>query len=72
MSWPCLKKLNSPNRTLVVCVGEDDRFTAESIDLALVENEDSEAALKRSLIFWSRLLFWTLNTRFDFFNFLKL
>ena len=42
-----LKKLNSPNRTLVVCVGEDNRFTAESIDLALVENEESEAAVKK-------------------------
>jgi bifunctional enzyme CysN/CysC len=42
-----LKKFNSPNRTLVVCVGEDDRFTPESIDLALVENEESEAAVKK-------------------------
>jgi len=42
-----LKKLNAPNRTLVVCVGEDDRFTAESIDLVLVENEESEAAVKK-------------------------
>ncbi len=42
-----LKKLNSPNRTLVVCVGEDNRFTPESIDLALVENEESEAAVKK-------------------------
>jgi bifunctional enzyme CysN/CysC len=42
-----LKKLNSPNRTLVVCVGEDNRFTAESIDLALPENEGSEAAVKK-------------------------
>lgn len=42
-----LKKLNSPNRTLVVCVGEDDRFTAESIDLSLVENEESGAAVKK-------------------------
>ena len=42
-----LKKLNSPNRTLVVCVGEDNRFTAESIDLSLVENEESEAAIKK-------------------------
>ena len=42
-----LKKLNSPNRTLVVCVGEDERFTAESVDLALVENEASEAAVKK-------------------------
>jgi len=41
-----LKKLNNPNRTLVVCVGEDTRFAAESIDLALVENEESEAAVK--------------------------
>jgi bifunctional enzyme CysN/CysC len=42
-----LKKLNNPNRTLVVCVGEDDRFTPESIDLALVENEGSELAVKK-------------------------
>jgi len=42
-----LKKLNSPNRTLVVCVGDDDRFSAESIDLSLVENEESEAAVKK-------------------------
>ena len=42
-----LKKLNSPNRTLVVCVGEDNRFTQESIDLALVENEESELAVKK-------------------------
>jgi len=42
-----LKKLNAPNRTLVVCVGEDDRFTAESIDLALVENEGSGAAVNK-------------------------
>ena len=42
-----LKKLNSPNRTLVICVGEDNRFTPESIDLALVENEESEAAVKK-------------------------
>jgi len=42
-----LKKFNSPNRTLVVCVGEDDRFTPESIDLAIVENEESGAAVKK-------------------------
>jgi len=42
-----LKKLNSPNRTLVVCVGGDERFNPESIDLALVENEESEAAVKK-------------------------
>ncbi len=42
-----LKKLNSPNRTLVVCVGEDDRFSPEILDLALVENENSEAAVKK-------------------------
>jgi len=42
-----LKKLNSPNRTLVVSVGEDDRFSAESIDLALVENEESDIAVKK-------------------------
>ena len=42
-----LKKLNNPNRTLIVCVGEDARFTAECIDLALVENEESEVAVKK-------------------------
>ena len=42
-----LKKLNSPNRTLVVCVGEDTRFTPESIDLALVENEESDVAVRK-------------------------
>jgi bifunctional enzyme CysN/CysC len=42
-----LKKLNSPNGTLVVCVGEDNRFPPQSIDLALVENEESEAAVKK-------------------------
>jgi len=42
-----LKKLNSPNRTLVVSVGEDDRFNSESIDLNLVENEESEVAVKK-------------------------
>jgi len=41
-----LKKLNSPNRTLVVSVGEVNRFNPESIDLALFENEESEAAVK--------------------------
>jgi len=42
-----LKKLNSPNRTLVVCVGDDNRFTSDSIDLALIENEGSEVAVKK-------------------------
>ena len=42
-----LKKLNSPNRTLVVCVGEDNRFAAESVDLVLEENEESEVAIKK-------------------------
>jgi len=42
-----LKKLNSPNRTFVVSVGEDERFSAESIDLNLIENEESEAAVKK-------------------------
>ncbi len=42
-----LKKLNAPNRTLVVCVGEDDRFTPESIDLVLVEHEESGLAVKK-------------------------
>jgi len=42
-----LKKLNSPNRTLVISVGEDDRFSADSVDLALVENEESAVAVKK-------------------------
>jgi len=42
-----LKKLNNPNRTLVICVGDDERFNRESIDLALVENEGSDAAVKK-------------------------
>jgi bifunctional enzyme CysN/CysC len=42
-----LKRLNSPNTTLIVCVGEDDRFAPESIDLVLVENEESETAVKK-------------------------
>ncbi len=41
-----LKKLNSPNRTFVVNVG-DNRFLESSIDLNLIENEDSEAAVKK-------------------------
>jgi len=42
-----LKKLNSPNRTLVICVGEDNRFNAESVDLALSQNEASDPAVKK-------------------------
>ena len=41
-----LKKLNSPNRTFVVNVG-DNRFLESSIDLNLVENEESETAVKK-------------------------
>ncbi len=41
-----LKSLNYPNRTLVVNVGEN-RFNAENVDLSLVENENSEAAVKK-------------------------
>ncbi len=41
-----LKKLNYPNRTFVVNVGEN-RFNPESIDLNLVENEESQAAVKK-------------------------
>ena len=39
-----LKKLNSPNRTLVVNVGQND-FLETGIDLSLVENEESQAAV---------------------------
>lgn len=42
-----LKKLNSPNKTLVVSVGDEHRFSSESVDLVLVENEASEAAVKK-------------------------
>ncbi|MBF0503945.1 MAG: GTP-binding protein [Candidatus Omnitrophica bacterium] len=42
-----IKKLNNPNRTLVVCVGEDSRFNPESVDLMLVENEESDAAVNK-------------------------
>ncbi len=41
-----LKKLNSPNRTFVVNVGEN-RFLESSIDLNLIENEESDAAVKK-------------------------
>ena len=41
-----LKTLNSPNRTFVVNVGESGLNTA-SIDLNLIENEDSRAAIKK-------------------------
>jgi len=46
-----LKKLNAPNRTLVVCVGENNRFDAQSIDLALIGNEESGAAVKKIVDF---------------------
>ncbi len=42
-----LKSLNNPNRTLVVSVGEVDRFNAGTIDLELIENEESEIAVKK-------------------------
>ena len=41
-----LKTLNSPNRTFVVNVGES-RFNAANVDLNLVENEDSDEAVKK-------------------------
>jgi bifunctional enzyme CysN/CysC len=41
-----LKKLNSPNRTFVVNVGEN-RFSDQQIDLELVENEESDSAIKK-------------------------
>lgn len=41
-----IKKLNSPNRTFVVNVGEN-RFLESSIDLNLIENEDSQGAVKK-------------------------
>lgn len=41
-----LKKLNSPNRTFVVNVGEN-RFDEKQVDLELVENEDSASAVKK-------------------------
>src|SRR5207253_2495574 len=39
-----LKKLNSPNRTFVVNVG-DNRLLETGVDLNLVENEESQAAV---------------------------
>jgi len=41
-----LKTLSFPNRTFVVNVGEN-RFNAENVDLALPENEGSEAAVRK-------------------------
>ncbi len=41
-----LKKLNGPNRTFVVNVGES-RFLETSVDLNLVENEESQAAVSK-------------------------
>lgn len=41
-----LKKFNSPNRTFVVNVGEN-RFDNAGVDLNLVENEESESAVKK-------------------------
>lgn len=41
-----LKKLNSPNRTFVVNVGEN-RFADKQVDLVLVENEDSDSAVRK-------------------------
>ncbi|MDE1920585.1 MAG: 50S ribosome-binding GTPase [Candidatus Omnitrophica bacterium] len=42
-----LKKLNNPNRTLVIYVGQEERLALENIDLLLPENERSEAAVKK-------------------------
>ncbi len=41
-----LKKINYPNRTFVVNVGEN-RFNQESIDLNLIENEESASAVTK-------------------------
>lgn len=41
-----LKKLNSPNRVLVINVG-DNRLLESGVDLNLVENEDSQAAVAK-------------------------
>ena len=41
-----LKKLNSPNRTFVVNVGENG-FADKQVDLVLIENEDSDSAVKK-------------------------
>ncbi|MBL8014053.1 MAG: GTP-binding protein [Candidatus Omnitrophica bacterium] len=41
-----LKKLNSPNRTFVVNVGEN-QFSDQLVDLQLKRNEDSEIAVKK-------------------------
>ncbi len=41
-----LKKLNSPNRAFVVNVGEN-RFAEKQVDLVLIENEDSDSAVKK-------------------------
>jgi bifunctional enzyme CysN/CysC len=41
-----LKKLNSPNRTFIINVG-DNRFADQQVDLVLVENENSGPAVKK-------------------------
>ncbi len=41
-----LKKLNSPSRTFVINVG-DNEFSDKQVDLALIENEDPESAIKK-------------------------
>jgi bifunctional enzyme CysN/CysC len=41
-----LKKLNSPNRTFVVNVGEN-RFADKQVDLVLIENEESDSAVRK-------------------------
>jgi len=41
-----LKKLNGPNRTFVINVGEN-RFLETGVDLDLVENEESQTAVKK-------------------------
>ena len=41
-----IKWANSPNRTFVVNVGESG-LNAASVDLNLIENEDSRAAIKK-------------------------
>lgn len=41
-----LKSLNNPNKTLVINVGEN-RFSSDQIDLNLIENEESKAAVNQ-------------------------
>jgi len=41
-----LKRLNSPNRTLIINVGEN-RLADQQADLVLIENEDSGPAVKK-------------------------